>query len=404
MLFLGTSTNPGNAQWLDTSIIGGGGGRMVFAWSPGADDDPDNGIYGTFETAHAAALASAAIYQLADIMAIEGPDSGSDGWVVPEDTTFDMTGIALTSSQTYSGYDAVANITIVTSEGTVFTNFLRGCFNVDLRHTGSSPLQTFDTSTPINTQLYLGEFCTISTSDAPVISTDEEVFIRINMGQFSIVGGVEDTNHVIVFGDAGNSGINIQGNVGSNVRIGTLAGDGAASYTKNTVSSQIGTQSDCGDLTIGQTDADHATAADTADLADEAETLANDYQIFVQPAQSGSGGSQTLTITAYKWGSGFATPVTNARTFLVKAVLNSGGPYAAASGATFSAATQGSILTSGVGYAWATTNSSGVFACTLSGSSEGVRVYCEAAPYTDGGTQSDYALIVLSATTTFTFP
>lgn len=119
---------------------GGGAGsqqRIQFIARTGETDEA-NGVYPTFEDAHAAALL---VTDCQKLIFVDGGGTPME----PAAGTYDMTDIALAGWPSPERASAFQPYQVLqTNDGVVFENFLLGVTDLQVYHTGSAPLITID--------------------------------------------------------------------------------------------------------------------------------------------------------------------------------------------------------------------------------------------------------------------
>lgn len=187
---------PGSAQWIPATDLppSGGGSRWQVTWTPGATDDPDTGLYGTFSDAHAAAADIAAAGLDVDIVV-----GSSGGSYEIEAGTYDMARLALIGYPAFEPLASIALVVNTAAAGVTFTNFTRGISYMTLRHDGSDPLCEL---TADSSWVSLGHVC-VWRSTAGLLWDVTGGAAHFTFGDQVSLGAAEDVGVGLVNVDAG---------------------------------------------------------------------------------------------------------------------------------------------------------------------------------------------------------
>lgn len=178
-----TQTPPGVSSWSDPSVIAGATSGVILR--PSGDADPSAGIYTTWATAHAAAVALTAPLRTIWI------DSPGVTVSVPAGT-YNMNRIELRSFiRVTEAALAQVQTKVQTAVGAVFTNFGYGAYDLWIDHLGTAALCTYTLTGANAIAILLGERTIYESSGnaAPVFAVAGTGFLIATVGDgVSIVG------------------------------------------------------------------------------------------------------------------------------------------------------------------------------------------------------------------------
>lgn len=109
-------------------------------------------------------------------------------------------------------------------------------------------------------------------------------------------------------------------------------------------------------------------------------------------ATGGTGGSANGTLTVQANRLDGTTPIASVRQILILAQSVQYSPRDVETGVTFSAATQGTIVASGGGWALVQTTSAGAFACTISDSADETVYFSATSPHSGQSSLTEWAV------------